>query len=199
VVEFAALQQRCFLMPLPTPTPSRTLAHTRRLRFEVYKRTDGFWDIEAHLTDIKPFDCRLSSGLRPAGMPVHDMWLRLTVDRALNVVDALPQIEAMPYPGQCDAIGPDYARELVGLNLARGFRKAVQARFSGVAGCTHLNEILAQFPTAAIQAMAGERLDNADDGAKPFQLDRCHALDTGGEAVRRYYPRWHRGTKTRTA
>jgi hypothetical protein len=185
-------------MPLPIPTVSRTLAHTRRLRFEAYKRADGLWDIEAHLTDIKPIDYRLSSGLRPAGTPVHDMWIRLTVDRALNVVDALVLTEAMPYPGQCDAMGSDYARKLVGLSLARGFRNAVQVGFGDIAGCTHLNEILVQFPTAAIQAMAGEKVDNEDSGAKPFQLDRCHALDTRGEVVRRYYPRWHRGTRTGT-
>ena len=186
-------------MPLPTPTVSRTLMHTRRIRFEAYKRADGLWDLEAHLTDIKPVDYRLSSGIRPAGTPVHDMWIRLTVDRALTIVDALTLTEGMPYPGHCDAIGPVYARKLVGLSLARGFRRHVQARFGDVAGCTHLNEMLTQFPTAAIQALAGERLDNQDDGeARPFQLDRCHALETGGEVTRRYYPRWYTGARTGT-
>jgi hypothetical protein len=185
-------------MPLPAPTPARTLVHTRRLRFEAYKHADGRWDIEAHLTDIKPLDYRLSSGVRAAGAPVHDMWIRLTIDRALNVVDAAAATDAMPYPGECDAMGAEYARQLVGLNLRQGFRKRVLERFAGVAGCTHLNEILAQFPTAAIQALAGEKVDNEDDGTKPFQLDHCHALDTRGEAVRRYYPRWYRGAKTGT-
>jgi hypothetical protein len=33
-----------------------------------------------------------------------------------------------------------------------------------------------------------------DEGEqKPFQLDRCHALDTTGDVVRRYYPKWYRG------
>jgi len=179
-------------MPLPPPSVSRTLAHTRRLCFEAYKRADDMWDLEAHLTDIKPFDFRLSSGIRPAGQPVHDMWIRLTVDRRLAIVDALVLVEAMPYAGACNAIAPDYGRELVGLNLGRGFRRAVQGRFARIAGCTHLNEVLAQFPTAAIQALSGEKVDNEDDGSKPFQLDQCHALDTRGETVRRYYPRWYR-------
>jgi hypothetical protein len=174
----------------------RALVHTRRLRFEAYKRADGLWDIEAHLTDIKPADFRLSSGVRAAGAPVHDMWIRLTVDGALNVVDAVAQTDAMPYPGECDAIAPEYPRRLVGLNLRQNFRMSVQMRFAGLAGCTHLTELLTQFPTAAIQALAGEKVDNQDDGTKPFQLDRCHALDTRGEVVRRYYPRWHRVAKT---
>jgi hypothetical protein len=194
----AALQHQQSIMPLPPPSVSRTLAHTRRVRFEAYKRADGSWDLEAHLTDIKPFDYRLSSGIRPAGQPVHDMWIRLTIDRRLAIVDALVLVEAMPYAGACSEIAPDYGRGLVGLNLARGFRKAVQERFGRVAGCTHLNEVLAQFPTAAIQALAGERIDNEDDGAKPFQLDQCHALDTRGETVRRYYPRWHRRAAVRS-
>ena len=187
-------------MPLPPPAISRTLAHTRRLRFEAYKRADGLWDLEAHLTDIKPFDYRLSSGIRPAGQPVHDMWIRLTIDWRLAIVDALVLVEAMPYTGACSAIAQEYGRDLVGLNLGRGFRKAVQARFAKVAGCTHLNEILAQFPTAAIQTMAGERVDNEneDDGSKPFQLDQCHALDTRGATVQRYYPRWHRREAVRS-
>jgi hypothetical protein len=46
--------------------------------------------------------------------------------------------------------------------------------------------------------MAGEQVDNEDDGAKPFQLDRCRALDTRGPAVKRYYPRWYRGARTGT-
>jgi hypothetical protein len=179
-------------MPLPTPAVPRSLVHTRRLRFEAYRRTDGHYDVEAHLTDVKPFDCPLSSGVRAAGTPMHDMWIRLTVTRDLDVVDALVLIDAMPYTGFCDAITPDYSR-LVGLNLGRGFRHAVQQRFHDTKGCRHINEALAQFPTAAIQALAGERFDNQDDGGKPFQLDRCHALDTHRDAVRVFYPKWYRG------
>jgi len=185
-------------MPLPLPSVSRTLVHTRRLRFEAYKRTDGLWDVDAHLTDVKPFDYRLSSGIRPAGQPVHDMWIRLTVDRDLTVIEASVVTDAGPYAGVCSVRGPDYGRELVGLNLRRNFRMVVQSKFGRIAGCTHLNEVLAQFPTAAIQAMAGEKVDNEDDGSKPFQLDQCHALDTRGDTVRRYYPRWYRRAPVRS-
>jgi hypothetical protein len=180
-------------MPLPAPTVARSPVHTRRLEFEAYKRADGLWDIDAHLTDVKRVDFALVTGVRPAGAPVHDMWIRLTVTRGLEVVDALALTEAMPYAPDCAAVTPDY-RKLVGLNLRQGFRKAVQSRFHDTAGCRHINEALSQFPTAAIQAMAGEHVD--EDGVKPFHLDRCRALDTRGEAVRKYYPRWYRGAKT---
>jgi hypothetical protein len=31
--------------------------------------------------------------------------------------------------------------------------------------------------------------------AKPFQLDRCHALATDAPAVGLYYPKWYAGTR----
>jgi len=184
-------------MPLPSTSAERRLIHTRSVRFEGYKRADGLWDIEARLTDVKTVDARLGSGLRPAGEPVHDMWIRLTIDRHLKVMDAVASIDAVPYAGSCETIAPEFSR-LAGLELLHGFRKAVNELFGGMRGCAHLTELLIQFPTAAIQTLASERRDNEDTGRKPFQLDNCHALDTRGEAVRRFYPRWYRGAKTGT-
>jgi Protein of unknown function (DUF2889) len=185
------------VMPLSANPVSRIRKHSRSVRFECYARADGLWDIEAHLTDIKPEDFPLAPGVRPAGSPVHDMWVRLTLDQRMNVVGAEACSDAMPYPPYCAAITPAYAG-LVGLNLMRGFRQALYERFGAMHGCTHLTELLGQFPSTAIQLLAGERRGNHDDGMKPFELDRCHALDTGGEAVRLYYPRWQRAQKTGT-
>lgn len=184
-------------MPLPPPAARRELAHTRTIEFQAYKREDALWDIEARLTDIKTGECHLASGVRPAGEPVHLKWIRLTVDPDFNVVDVAVASDAVPYQGYCETIAPEY-RQLVGLNLLRGFRKEVLKRFAEVQGCTHLNELLAQFPTATIQAFAGEQRDTDDTRGKPFQLDRCHALDTRGEGVQRYYPRWYAGRRTGT-
>ncbi len=184
-------------MPLSAAPVSRIRKHTRSVRFEGYARADGLWDIEAHLTDVKPVDQPLPTDVRPAGSPVHEMWIRLTIDRRMNVVSAEASTDAMPYPPYCAGIAPDYAA-LAGLNLMRGFRKALHQRFGLVRGCTHLTELLGQFPSAAIQVLVGEQRDNHDNGRKPFEFDRCHALDTGGEAVRLYYPRWQRKAKTGT-
>ncbi|MEO7403575.1 MAG: DUF2889 domain-containing protein, partial [Burkholderiales bacterium] len=83
--------------------------------------------------------------------------------------------------------------KLAGLNLLQGFRKRVIELFGGVAGCTHLTELLALFPTAAMQASFRKP---RGDHVKPFQLDHCHALKTDGEPVERYYPRWYVGAAT---
>jgi hypothetical protein len=181
-------------MPLPVTDVERELRHTRRVRFEAYKRADGLWDIEGHLTDVKSHDNPMKTGVRRAGQPIHEMWLRLTIDRHFTVLDAAAASDAVPYPGGCETIAPAYKR-LIGLNLMRGFRKQVKTLFGDVKGCTHLSEMLGGFPTAAIQAFAGEMPEEPVEGRKPFQLDQCHALDTRSETVRRWYPKWYRKEK----
>jgi hypothetical protein len=182
-------------MPLSPSTSRRALKHTRAIQIEAFARDDGLWDVDAHITDIKTRDTKLASGTRPAGTPVHDLYLRLTIDTQLNVVDAEAVSDTVPYPGYCDTIGPAY-RQLIGLNLLKNFRGDVKQRLSGIRGCTHLSELAQILPTAAIQAFAGEVFDTRDGASadqqhhKPFQLDRCHALRTDGAAVAQYYPRW---------
>jgi hypothetical protein len=178
-------------MPLPVPEVERELTHTRRVRYEGYKRADGLWDIEAHLSDVKNHDYMLKTGVRRAGQPVHDMWLRVTIDRRLNIVAASASSDAVPYPGGCETIAPAYAK-LVGLSLVKDFRRHVREALGGVRGCTHLTEMLGGLPTAAIQTFAGERREEEAGGMKPFQLDQCHALETSTETVRKWYPKWYK-------
>jgi Protein of unknown function (DUF2889) len=68
-------------MPLPETEAERELLHTRRIRYEGYRRADGLWDIEGHLTDIKNHDYALKTGVRRAGQPVHRSWRRSLTDR----------------------------------------------------------------------------------------------------------------------
>lgn len=179
-------------MPLPEPKVQRSLAHTRRIEVQGFLREDGHFELDARLSDLKDMDYPLSSGLRKRGDPVHDLFVRVTIDRHFNILDAEACSEWVPYPGACDAIGPAY-RQLIGLNLVRGFRKTVGEMFADVRGCSHLTELLLSLPTAAIQTFATFRRDNDEGAEKPFQLDRCHALETTSETVMRYYSRWYRG------
>ncbi|HEU4853090.1 MAG TPA: DUF2889 domain-containing protein [Telluria sp.] len=182
-------------MPLPPPV-SRSLRHTRAIEVNAYARDDGLWDLDTRITDVKQIDVTLASGLRPAGTPLHDLSLRLTIDRELTVVDAHASSDSVPYPGFCDTIAPAY-NSLVGLSLMKGFRQAVKERLGGVLGCTHLSELAQVLPTAALQAYANDVIKTRDGDTdhellphKPFQLDRCHALRTDAGAVAEYYPRW---------
>jgi hypothetical protein len=178
-------------MPLPVTEVERELTHTRRVRFEGYKRSDGLWDIEAHLSDTKNHDFHLKTGVRRAGQPIHDMWLRVTIDKELTILDAVAFSDTVPYPGGCESAAPLY-RKLIGLSLVRDFRRKVREALGGVRGCTHLTEMLSGLPTAAIQTFAGETNEDGEEGAKPFQLDQCYALETSSETVRKWYPTWYR-------
>ncbi|MFM1855311.1 MAG: hypothetical protein RLZ83_620 [Pseudomonadota bacterium] len=180
-------------MTLPAPHPERRLKHRRTLEVEVHARPDHLWEVEALLTDVKTTDAPMSEGVRKAGTPIHQLRLRLLVNARLDVLQAGSRSEWTPYPAHCPEHGDAYAA-LEGLNLAGGFRRAVSERLSGVRGCTHLTELAQILPTAVIQGMVGETIDprGTHDTTPPFQLDRCHALRTDGEAVRLHYPRWHR-------
>ncbi len=63
-------------MPLPSPSVPRKHIHTRRIVCEAFERADGLWDIEANMTDVKSHDVDRAC----AGEPLHDMWVRLTLD-----------------------------------------------------------------------------------------------------------------------
>ncbi|MEX5745246.1 DUF2889 domain-containing protein [Massilia sp. X63] len=183
-------------MPLSPPV-SRSLRHTRAITVEAYARDDGLWDLDASIRDVKTRDIELGSGIRPGGVPVHDLKLRVTIDRNMTIVDAEAASDAVPYPGYCETIGPAY-KKLVGLSLMNHFRLHLKDRLSGVLGCTHLTELAQVLPTAALQAFADDVFDERGDAAavdkgaaeRPFELDRCHALRSDGPAVATYYPRW---------
>jgi hypothetical protein len=178
-------------MPLSPPAP-RTLRHTRAITVDVFARDDGLWDLDACIRDTKTHDIVLPSGTRPAGLPVHELKLRVTIDRDMTIVDAEAASDAVPYPGFCDTIAPAY-KKLIGLSLLKHFRLHLKDRLSGVLGCTHLTELAQVLPTAAIQAFADDAMANRSVGAsteRPYELDRCHALRLDGPAVETYYPRW---------
>ena len=181
-------------MSLPPVAPQRQLKHRRQIDVQVFARGDGLWEVDAVLTDVKTRTAQMADGPRAAGTPIHDMLLRLVVDEKLDVLEAGSETRWMPYAGLCNGHGDAYT-QLVGLNLLKDFRQQLRARLGGVLGCTHITELAQVLPTAVVQAFAGEVIDTrgtAEGAGQPFQIDRCHALSSSGEAVRLHYPRWYR-------
>lgn len=176
-------------MPLPHPEPDREPVHTRTISLLAYRRTDGLYDVEGWLQDVRAHDVTLPRGPLPAGEPIHDMQLRLTVDAGANIVAVAASTDAAPYGRSCAAITPDYEK-LAGLPVGPGFRSGVRRLLAGVNGCTHLTELLLTMGTGVIQALTGE-VPRPED-VKPFSLDGCHALDTRGPIFTQFYPRWYR-------
>ncbi|HEX9391948.1 MAG TPA: DUF2889 domain-containing protein [Usitatibacteraceae bacterium] len=180
-------------MPLSAPKSPRQPLHHRQISVRGYKREDGMFDIEGHLHDSKDYDFKLASGFRKAGEPVHSMWLRLTIDRSMTIVDAEACTDAAPYPGYCEQITPKY-KQLIGMAIRPGFSYRVKELLSGTKGCTHITDLISTVATTAYQSMAGQGVANPDK--QPFQLDRCHALALNSAAVARFYPRWYKGIPT---
>lgn len=176
-----------------SPAVTRTRLHTRTVNIEGYQRSDGLWDIEGRITDVKDHDFGNVAGFRPAGKPIHDMRLTITVDEHLKIHAARASMDGIPFGENCKSVEPDYGN-LVGLTIGKGFRKAATELVGGTRGCTHVTELLWVVATTAFQTLAAHLYAHQDPHKKPFQLDGCHAWDTHSPLVQQYYPRWHRKT-----
>lgn len=188
-------------MPLSEPA-AREPIHTRLVDCRGYRRQDGLWDIEGHITDTKTYGFgNEERGTVAAGMPIHDMWIRLTVDDGLTIQAVEAVTDASPYR-ICPNVTPNFQR-LVGLRIGPGFRKAVRERLGGTEGCTHLVELLGPVGTTAFQTVfpivereqfkkSQEAGGAAKSGRRPALLDTCYAFSRDGEVVRRQWPDFYR-------
>jgi hypothetical protein len=182
-------------MPLPEPVARRDL-HTRAVQYRGFLRDDGLWDIEAEITDTKPYDFVRSDGrAMPAGTPVHGMAIRLTVDTGMVIRAVATSMDHTPF-GECQQ-GNDPMQRMVGERLGPGWRQTIEKHLGGVRGCTHLRELLFNMATAAFQAMFGwrEREQRLSGAARavtepPYHLGGCIAWDTNGPVTARIYPQF---------
>jgi hypothetical protein len=184
-------------MPLSAPAPREHL-HTRTVECRGYRREDGLWEVEGHLRDTKTYDFEnRQRGRVAAGEAVHDMWLRLTYDESMVIHDAEASTDDSPF-ATCPGITPVYAK-LKGMKIAPGFTMRVRDMFGGVAGCTHLTELLGPVATTAFQTLAAKRQQEPQNQAEgqrkpPRILDTCHALASDGPVVREIWPEFYTGT-----
>jgi len=187
-------------MPLPPPARREPL-HTRSIECKGYRRADGLWDIEGHLVDVKtyPFMNEWRGEVTP-GIPVHEMWVRLTVDEAFTVQAAHAATDNSPY-SICANAAPNVQR-LKGLRIGRGWNRAVRQVLGDTEGCTHIVEMLPQLATVSLQTIrayrrAGNRRARNPEAAhapeRPAQLDTCYAWSTEREVVRRRFPEFYTG------
>jgi hypothetical protein len=104
-------------LPLPLPAADRELQHTRSLSFKGYRRKDQLWDIEGHLTDVRPHDLHFPGGSRQAGEAIHSMWLRLTVDVTGMIKEVHASTDASPFNDVCGENIESRYRCLVGIRV----------------------------------------------------------------------------------
>lgn len=175
---------------IPSNPPARRLVHTRRVECMGFERSDGLFDIEGHIRDTKAEDSNLLFKTVPAGSPIHDMRIVVTIDSNL----VIHRIEAHTHSAPsrfCTEINEAYAG-LEGVTIGAGFMKEVKSRLSGPKGCTHLTELLGPIATTAIQTLMGwhkaapargEAADPAIGAPAHPMVDTCHAWRAGGEVV----------------
>jgi hypothetical protein len=153
-----------------------------------YRRSDGLWDIEGRLLDVKAYDLEgLYRKHIPAGEPIHEILVRVTINDDLTVQNVEATIDFAPFP-MCGGIAPVFA-DLRGVNLGGGFMREIRGRFGGVKGCTHIIELLGAVATTAFQTIYPLLRREAGDGAaRPALIDSCHAFSADGDVVARQWP-----------
>ncbi|MES9992183.1 MAG: DUF2889 domain-containing protein [Candidatus Thiodiazotropha sp.] len=186
-------------MPL-SPTVRRKPLHTRRLTLQGHLREDGLLDIEGHLVDTKPFDIpnRDRGGQIRSGEPLHEMWIRLTLDIDFRIVYAEATTDWAPYD-HCQGATHSF-KNLVGEKIGPGWNRRVRSILGGTKGCTHISEMLAQMATTAYQTLNSLKNPGqpSNDGKeKPVILDTCFALATDGPVVAREWPDFYQPEEDR--
>ena len=186
-------------MPLSQPAAREPL-HRRQIDITGYIRDDGLWDIEGHLLDTKAYDTDSRwRGDMPAGTPIHEMWIRLTLDDDMVIQACKCVFDNHPFP-TCPNAAPNFDN-IAGIKIGIGWMREVRRRVGGTRGCTHVIEMLAQVGTTAFQTFVakrrvkGEDADNAFTGkkGKPFMIDSCHAMASDGPVVQKSWPEWYTG------
>lgn len=182
--------------------------HTRRIEVQGFLREDGLLDVDARLVDTKPYTfANDEAGEIPAGRPLHEMLVRMTVDEHLVITACEAVTLHSPY-ASCGG-GAQNMGVLAGLALKAGFLKAANERLRGPLGCTHIREMLQQIATVAHQTMwpvrerararrlAEEqradpskvvRADPGEDDGSVRLLDTCFAYARDGAVVKQRWP-----------
>jgi hypothetical protein len=190
-------------MPLSPPQPRQHL-HTRTIDLAGYFRDDGLWDIEAHIVDKKTYTYENKwRGTVASGLPVHDMSIRLTIDRELVVQGVEVVMDVQPYEICSDVLGN--FQNIVGLKIGAGWNRRVREVVGGVLGCTHLAELLGPLATVTFQTLSAEyarelmglapaargEIEGADKEQAPFMLNGCFTWSSQSPVVKEDFPSYY--------
>ena len=188
-------------MPLPDASP-RKHVHTRAIDYRGFEREDGLWDIEAHMTDKKTYEFTNNwRGNVPVGEPLHEMLLRVTIDDSFEIRDIVAVTDNSPFE-MCPSIAPAY-KNLIGIKMGPGWRKAIRMKVGGVQGCTHLTELLFPMATVAMQTIwpiksqrrrEGNLMEEPQKKTRPVVLDTCHSWSTDSPVVQQNAPDYYTGS-----
>ena len=148
------------------------------------------------MVDTRTYDCTYDEfhrdGKIKAGEPVHDMWLRFTIDLDFLIHDVQAASDQTPFsicPRAADAM-----RDIIGLRIGNGWIKQVRERIGTDKSCTHLMDLLGQLAATAYQTLhesIEEREAQQKERQKPPILDTCLALSSSGDVVMNLWPEFY--------
>ncbi|HUY64400.1 MAG TPA: DUF2889 domain-containing protein [Acidimicrobiales bacterium] len=177
------------------PNPSEVPVHRRVIEFEAFERGDALV-VTGRLRDERPW-----AGGGPGVEHVHDMRLEIALRKDdLTITDARAVMDRYPH-AECPGITAAF-EALVGLSVARGYTRAVQDRFGGALGCTHLEQLARTMGPVVVQAATSCRArarDWAHLDAAPtsrptlFPRNTCHVWAEDGPAEQKLAIGWRPG------
>ena len=172
--------------------------HRRTIEIDAFEQ-EGAFRVVGRLRDERPWAAAAGQA-----QYLHDMVLEVEVARAsLTIVAARATMQRFPHP-ECRAI-EDAFRGLVGLNVARGYNREVQARFGRALGCSHLEFLARAIGPVVVQATTsagarnGHRPPAEEAGrdsvasATRWLADTCHVWAVGGVGEQKLALGWRPG------
>jgi hypothetical protein len=176
------------------PASARRLpVHRRTIDIEAFDAPEHL-EVVCHLRDERPWATGTTLHV------IHEMELEVDV-RKTDLVITRSEARMARFPHvECTDIMPKF-EELVGLSIARGYGRAVQERFLGVAGCSHLEHMARTLGPAVVQATqsarAHQRASTSDLPGEitvtPFMRNTCHVWRDDGPAQQKIEAGWRPG------
>ena len=181
-------------MPLP-PSLDRELLHVRNIDLRGFRRSDGAFEIEGRVTDIKNHSLQPPGrdAPLPVGVPIHDMSVRLVIDDNMRISEVIAVTDAGPYKDCPEAT--ESLNALRGASIGPGWTARVKGLLGGQS-CTHLVELLIPIATVAYQTLAPVRFTRADRvnaAGKPVKIDSCYAYAQDRTLVKKLWPEHYTG------
>ena len=141
-------------MPLSQPS-DREPIQTREIKVTSYRRTDGQWDVEGHLTDTSAyaFENEYRGTIEP-GIPIHNMRLRLTLDKDIIITDVEAAMDGTPY-AVCPGVEPAF-QKLKTVKIGPGWNRKVRELLGGAKGCIHMVDLLRPLGTIGYKTVKRE-------------------------------------------
>lgn len=157
---------------------TREHLHTRSVAFNGYKRSDGLWDIEGEMSDVRHYETwSPAKATLPAGQPIHNIAIQVTLDDQLTIQATSARMKHTPF--QLCAEVESRLQGMVGVTMGNGWRRTINLHLGGTQNCTHLRELLYNMATVAFQTIPVYHAQAQRKLGRPQMRRRSHPIFWG--------------------